>query len=489
MTAIFGDSFDPYAVTADAVAGYWDSGTTTSYTLQPGRFTGSQALRNAANTAWLTKSSGANDAIHHFIFSIEQTAALTGTTAGFYLELFDATTAQCSIVFRSDGAMLLTSGGPTGSTLATYTGAISAQNTWTAFEIEIVVATGATGSITVRKNGNTGAADFTAGSLVTAGGATHSYANKLTIGQNATVTNQLIDDLLWRSDATSVAWLGDIRAYQQMPASDASVQFAKSPTTVTTTPFSGSSTLSKASGAGLMAAFTAPYTGTIASVTVQVSTGGTGNLKAAIYDAAKANVLATSNAVVNPVAGAVAITFGTPLSVTKGTVYHLAVDADFTIIYTVTSSSSAGFSFTTAYASFPASSPTIAATAAFIFSVVTTPTVNAELVGETLQDGTTSYVFDATVGHGDLYAITPLASTPNSIIGVNTRAFMSKSDAGSRSGQIQIKSGSTTVNSTPLVLSTSFGWNSRFDLLDPNGNVAWTAAAVNALNIGPSVAS
>jgi len=43
------------------------------------------------------------------------------------------------------------------------------------------------------------------------------------------------------------------------------------------------------------------------------------------------------------------------------------------------------------------------------------------------------------------------------------------------------------VNSTPLVLSTSFGWNARFDLLDPNGNITWTAAAVNALQIGPSV--
>jgi len=488
MTWTFGDSMDFYAAVADALAGYWDSGTSTGYTLQPGRFAGSQALQSASTGSWLTKSSAVNDSVHHFICAVEQTAALSGTTAGLYFELFDATTAQCSVVFRSDGAILLTSGGPTGTTLATYTGAISAQNTWTAFEIEVVVHASA-GSITVRKNGNVGAADFTLGSLNTAAGGVHNYANKLTIGQQASIVRQLIDDLLWRSDATSVAWLGDIRAYQQMPASDASVQFAKSPTTVTTTPFSGSSTLSKASGAGLMAAFTAPYTGTIASVTVQVSTGGTGNLKAAIYDAAKANVLATSNAVVNPVAGAVAITFGTPLSVTKGTVYHLAVDADFTIIYTVTSSSSAGFSFTTAYASFPAASPTTAATAAFIFSVVTTPTVNAELVGETLQDGTTSYVFDATVGHGDLYAITPLASTPNSIIGVNTRAFMSKSDAGSRSGQIQIKSGSTTVNSTPLVLSTSFGWNSRFDLLDPNGNVAWTAAAVNALNIGPSVAS
>src|SRR5215831_12207524 len=126
----WGDSYDLYAATADAVAGYWDSGTTTSFTLQPGRFSGGQSLQNSANTSWLVKSSGANDAVHHVCCAVWQSAALSGTTLGLYLTLSDAATAQCSIVFRSDGAILLTSGGPAGATLATYTGALTLTSQW-----------------------------------------------------------------------------------------------------------------------------------------------------------------------------------------------------------------------------------------------------------------------------------------------------------------------------------------------------------------------
>jgi hypothetical protein len=405
-----------------------------------------------------------------------------------YLELLDGTTAQCSVVFRSDGAILLTSGGPAGTTLATYSGAISAQNTWTAFEIEVVV-NNSTGSITVRKNGNVGAADFTLGSLNTRASA-NNYANKLTWGQNATVNAQQIDDLLWRSDASSVAWLGDVRAYQVMPASTASAQFAMSPNPSAVTPFVAGNTASKTSGNGLMGAFTASFTGTISSAVLQVGTGGTGNLKAAIYDALHSTVLATSNAVVNPVAGANTITFGTPLSVTKGTVYHFAVDTDFTIQYSITAAGGTGFSFTTAYGSFPAAGPTTAGATAPIFTVNIVPTVNSEFVSETLQDGATSYVFDSTVGHADLYNTAGLPSTPASIVMVTTRGMGQKSDAGARVGQIQLKSGGTTVQTSNLpALATNFLWQYRQDLVDPNTSSAWTPAAVNATSIGPTVVS
>src|SRR5580765_2592229 len=149
----FGDGFDLYAATADALNGYWDSGGSNFVLITPGRFAGSQAASSGGAGVWLIKSSGSNDAVHHLVVSFRQTAALTGTSLGFYLQLFDGATVQCSIVFRSDGAMLLTSGGPAGTVLATYTGAITAINTWYAFEIEIVI-NNTTGSVAVRKNGN-----------------------------------------------------------------------------------------------------------------------------------------------------------------------------------------------------------------------------------------------------------------------------------------------------------------------------------------------
>jgi hypothetical protein len=67
---------------------------------------------------------------------------------------------------------------------------------------------------------------------------------------------------------------------------------------------------------------------------------------------------------------------------------------------------------------------------------------------------------------------------------------MQKSDAGSRTAAVQLKSGATTVASPTLTLTTSgWQWAWRMDLTDPNTSAAWTAAAVNAAQIGPTVVS
>jgi hypothetical protein len=121
------------------------------------------------------------------------------------------------------------------------------------------------------------------------------------------------------------------------------------------------------------------------------------------------------------------------------------------------------------------------------FTLNITPTVNAEFVNETTQDGTTSYVYDATVNDADFYNVGTLASTPASVVAVTTRAFMAKSDAGTRTGTVQIKSGATTVAAPTLSLSTSFLWAWRCDTVDPATGTTWTAAAVSASTIGPKV--
>src|SRR5215469_7025176 len=184
MAWFFGDGWDLYASPADPVlnGSYWDTGTTTRYVFQPGRFTGSRAIQSNTSGSWLTKASNNNDTIHHFCLGWQQTAAISGTTLGFYIQLTDSATAQCSIVFRSDGAILLTSGGPTGTALATYTGAVTLSNQWFAFEIEVVI-NNTTGSFTVRTNGAT-SSSFTATGLNTRASA-NNYANKITMGMQA----------------------------------------------------------------------------------------------------------------------------------------------------------------------------------------------------------------------------------------------------------------------------------------------------------------
>jgi len=346
VTYVFGDGLDCYAATADMLLGYWDGGlgTNVNLTLQPGRFAGGQALQfGGAAFVLLTKSSAVNDAVHHISVAYRQTLALSGTTLGLYFQFIDNVTNQCCIVFRSDGTILLTSATPAGTTLATYAGAVTAQNTWFQFEFEVVI-NNTSGSFKARKNGNSTDDHSTTG-INTRPGA-NSYANKLTVGQQATFVSWQIDDLLWRSDAAAVPWLGDIRAYTRMPASDASVTFTRT-------------------------------------------------------------------------AGA----------------------------------------------------------------------TNASCVDEPQQNALTDYVFSANVNDADFYTIGTTATTPATVVAVTTRGFISKSDAGVKGAAVQLKSGATTVTSTPTLLSTTFGWLWRTDTTDPATGAAWTNGAVNSVQIGPKVTS
>jgi hypothetical protein len=113
-------------------------------------------------------------------------------------------------------------------------------------------------------------------------------------------------------------------------------------------------------------------------------------------------------------------------------------------------------------------------------------TTNFSQVNEAQQNALTSYVFDSNPGDADFYGIASIASTPAQVIATVTRAYMQKSDAGTRTAAVQLKSGATTVASPTLTLSSSgWLWAWRTDLTDPNTGAAWTPAAVNNAQIGP----
>jgi hypothetical protein len=487
----FGDGFDLYAAPLDAVNGFWDTTAVTSYIMAAGRFTGSRALQwNSGGGAALTKTSGVNDAVHHLVVAFSQGAALTGTNAGLYLQLLDGATGQCAVVFRSDGSILLTSGTASGTTLATYSGAVTTINTWYAFEFEVVIHN-STGRFRVRKNGNT-SDDFDSGAVLDTQNSANAYANKLQINQFAGVNSQTLDDLLWRSDASSVAWLGDIRCYTRMPASDSAVQFSRVPTSNTQTPFTASGTIAITAGTARYTPFTAAYDGTIGTATITLIAGYTGNMKCSLFassGSAPTTVLGSATTLTNPVTGLNTFTFGTPVSVTKGTAYWIGFDSDTTSGTWQPGTGTAGMTSVTAYAAFPAASPATSSGQNPMFTSLTKAvTTNATVVNEAQEDGLTSYVYDSTAGHADLYGIATIASTPASTIAVTTRAYMQKSDAGSRTAAVQIKSGGTTVASPTLTLTTS-GWQWAWATYttDPNTSAAWAAAAVDNCTIGPKV--
>ena len=494
MAFFFGDGFDLYAQPVDATASYWDpvSANPNNSTLVAGRFSGSRAW-NWSSSSTLIKASGQNDTVHHFVVAFLATG-IAGSSIIFYIELFDGTTAQCTVAFRSDGAIVLISGGPTGTVLATYNGAFPGANIWYAFEIEVVV-NSTTGSITIRRNGNVNN-DFSAGSLNTRN-STNNYANKLQLGlQSNTGYGYYTDDFLWRSDAASVPWIGDVRCYTRRPASDVSVQFSRTSAAYNLLMWNP---VNVGQAWGVNAAtymqIIASASGLLSSVLLSLQGGGTGHIKAAVFSSVNntiGSVLATSSEITNPPATPATLNFPTPAYLTAGQPYWIGFIQDTnTITYNVVSTPTPNIISlsTTPYASWPVPSPggVIAGANVPGLTIAITPQSNSDTVSELYQDATATYVYSSTNGQNDLYTIGSIGATPLSIIGVTTRGFFEKSDAGTRNATVQLKSGATTVQGPNTALNTVWGWIYRSDPVDPATGIAWTAPAVNSVNIGPVV--
>lgn len=508
MAFFFGDGFDLYSAITDCGT-YWDAAFGSGATLalsSSGRFAGSRGLTTTSGsvvtTPYITKTSSVNDPVHHFSFAA-QLGTPTGTLTSLWIALYDGTSVQCCVFVRSDGSIVLSSGAEgQGTILATYTGAFAAPNTWYQFEVEIVV-NNTTGSFTVRKLGNT-TNDFSATGLNTRNGSTNNYANKIGLGCGNSTPVFTADDFLWRSDATSgvgnAAWLGDIRCYTRMPASDASVSWSRL-ATFPLSPFGAAATTAQAISANIAryVGFTSQG-GSIGSVTITLQAAITGNMKCAIF-ACTASTLGTgvgailgvaTASIANPVAGVNTFTFSPAVTIAQGTLFYVGFCSDTTLsggcLASNTASSSsytAGATSSTTYASFPVASPTLNSTNVpnYNASPIVTPTGNYNEVADPQQDGANSYVSSSTVGQSDLYGIQPISATPGSIVGVTTRAYMEKSDAGTRIAAAQLQSGAANVQAS-LTLNTTWGWAYRNDLVDPNTGIAWTATGVNNAQIG-----
>jgi hypothetical protein len=498
MSFFFGDGFDLYALPTDAAAGFWDSTPNFgSCNLQPGRFGGSRAM-NIGGAPAGTKTSGVNDSVHHFTFAYLQTSNTTSSSTGFYITLFDGTTAQCTIGIRGDGLIMLMSGTQTGTVLATYGGPPAVLNVWTAYEIELVVHN-TSGSMTIRKNGNINN-DYFLGSLNTRVSA-NNYANKMSIGYYQNIGASIyIDDFLWRSEAAAVPWSGDIRCYTRRPASDVVAQFSRTSANVTQQMWAAS--FSQAFGTGTSAYYliaAMPYSGLLFGVTLWASNSSpsTGHIKVALFSdlggrvgsvLATAAELTLSNS--TPGVGHT-LTFPTPAYVTAGQTYWIGLAVDTTTIFvSVASNPTTIASVTMPYATFPISNPnpTVGSFNASGLSLIFATQANADAVAELYQDLTTTYVYSSINGQADLYNLGSIGATPLQVLGVVTRGFFEKTDSGTRNATVQLKSGGTTVQGPDTALVTStWNWISRTDVIDPATGTAWTPTAVNGVNIGPRV--
>jgi hypothetical protein len=121
-----------------------------------------------------------------------------------------------------------------------------------------------------------------------------------------------------------------------------------------------------------------------------------------------------------------------------------------------------------------------------LWGIVSNTGSNAYEVAQNPAQGAQSYLFDATVGHEDLYNLPPLSVTPAAIYGVAVKANVGKSDTGVRTVSVRTKSGATDSAgaAASMTLPQSYGWLTSLFPTDPNTGAAWTASGLNAAQHG-----
>lgn len=108
---------------------------------------------------------------------------------------------------------------------------------------------------------------------------------------------------------------------------------------------------------------------------------------------------------------------------------------------------------------------------------------NWDQVNENAPDSDTTRVESIVVGNVDLYHLTDLPAGVNPLA-VHTLVHWSKTDVGARSARTKLKQNSVTVNGTTTALGAGYvGLVEGPYLTAPDGS-AWSAAKVNALQIG-----
>jgi len=97
----------------------------------------------------------------------------------------------------------------------------------------------------------------------------------------------------------------------------------------------------------------------------------------------------------------------------------------------------------------------------------------------------TDYIESSTASQKSDFQFSNLNNNPTAIHAVQVRARAKKTDAGARSLRSFITSSASSENGTTMGLTTNYAWRRNgVHYRDPNGTIAWTGAAVDALKAG-----
>jgi hypothetical protein len=494
---LFFDGFDHYTAITDSLLGKWSTQNTSSVSLVSGsstRFTSGQACRMASASAFQQKDLGTNYTTLFVGFALN----VSSFTAVPYLQLLDsAAAAQFTFIMNGSSGLWEARRGSTTGTLLGTASSGAAAGTWAYYEFKVTV-NDTTGVAQVMYNG--------ASVLNLTGQDTCSTANVnaryVKIGAGAGSVNTDVDDfyILDTSGSQNTTYLGDVRVETLYPNADtAQKDFTTAFYTLGGAYPLGVSAVSGSANVIRLSKYTAPGNGTLGTINIFFqATSGSIKVKGVLYaDSAGSpgSNLATTAEVVG-VTGSTTVpttlTFSSPPSITAGTAYWIGYITDTaTNLYTTTNTdTTTAYSAANTYTSgAPGSAPAMTTTTQnlAIYGVVTATSGNYAAVRDPYADSDVSYVADSTAGHYDLYDLTNLVSNPTTVCGIQVNALWKKDDAGARSGQTIIKSGSTTGTGTATALPTSYSYGTTIVETNPDTSTAWTGTTINSLKAGTKV--
>jgi len=317
-------------------------------------------------------------------------------------------------------------------------------------------------------------------------------ANMVGFGNSNTNVTTIDDFYLFDTSGTTnnAVLLTSPRIETQFPNADNSVQFASGSAVLGSGFATAGNAITPSANQFRLHPYTPSVNMTINSIVMLAATGnGSLQLRPLVYaDSAglPGTLMSTGSTVIGTTTGvAKVMPLTTPQSLSAGTQYWIGFMSDlnaaslFQVGDTAVQDRVATVTFS---GGAPSTAPATAQTAsAVMFGLVTVTGNNWYEVSQNPSQGNNSYVFDATVGHEDLYQFPSLTAPTTLIYAVAMKGNASKSDAGAKTMSMRMKSGAVDSggSAASLTPATSYTWMTSYFNADPANGLPWTLTGLN----------
>lgn len=470
----------------------WDLGNAGQFTTIAPALGGLGFSVQFASSAWMQK--GLPNNFTRFIGGMAISSSANG-----YIQFYDSTTAQLTILINAAGKCEVRRGGTGATLIATSLESFAPGDS---LEFDIVI-NGTTGVLKVYKNTVLTSINLTGQDT---NATANNYANAFRLGQDSGST-KMDHFYLWSYLAAGGGdtIFGSPVIETSLIVSESAVQSA-----IGSAVFGYPTLVSNTGGTGgfgnsnlLLIPFTPTVNCTLDSVAWIPAASGSNSCRAVLYNGSGSTKIAEGTIVTGFTTNNVmTLPFSSGQALTAGTPYWFGVYNQTNTSFWQAVGSGSG-AYLASSGTWPTSASSISPTGntlpGIMWGNLSGITDRAKILDQLTmfpppdsgKSGYLNYVYEDTVGERDVYNVAPLFSNPAVVGLVAVKAYIGKSDGGTRTIDLEVKSSSTfgAGNNAGLSPTTAMGWQSSYFLTDPNTGSAWTGANASAARIGVKVAS